>query len=233
MAIHNIQQGDYYKMTRYLTIAAGLLFLLGAAGLERAHGDSKPQTQTQPPMGTQSQSQPQAGQSSSAASSSSSGATAIALGAVVPMEGKVVKLDKQNRTVTLQGPKGHTITVKADPQAQHFNELKVGDEIKARFFEGVVVGLGSKGTEPTEEAETVTVQGRSGQSPTVLRMTTYQMEAKIDSVDPAKHCITLTGPEGRSQTFQVKSDVDLSKAKPGETINVRYTQGVALELERK
>lgn len=236
-------------MTKYFAIAAGLLLLIGAAELGRAQqqqsgqqsqmdqqsqmGQQQPGQQSGQQPGQQSGQQPGQQQQMGQSTSGAGGQQAIALGEVVPLEGKITKIDKQQRAVTLQGPRGHTVTVKADPKARGFEQLKVGDEVRGQYFQGVIVGAAAGQSEPGVGIENVTVQSRSGQSPSELQMRTVTMQAKVDSVDPAKRTVTLTGPEGRSQTFKLDQNVQLDQIKPGQTINARYIEGVAVELEKK
>jgi hypothetical protein len=54
---------------------------------------------------------------------------------------KVEAIDKAKRTVTLKGPEGNTVTVKVHKNVKEFDQLKVGDDIVARYTEAVAIAI--------------------------------------------------------------------------------------------
>jgi hypothetical protein len=61
---------------------------------------------------------------------------------VVRVAAKITKIDKKAPSVTLQGPTGAKITIKAK-SAKALEGLKVGDDIDVTFAEAVVIALGA------------------------------------------------------------------------------------------
>ena len=46
-------------------------------------------------------------------------------------------IDKANRTVTLKGPAGNSVEIKAPEQMEGFNSLKVGHQVTATYFAAI------------------------------------------------------------------------------------------------
>jgi aminoglycoside phosphotransferase (APT) family kinase protein len=53
----------------------------------------------------------------------------------------VEAIDRSNRTVTLRGPEGNTLTTKVDPSVKAFDALEAGDSIHIRFTEAIAISV--------------------------------------------------------------------------------------------
>ncbi|MBO0722978.1 MAG: hypothetical protein J2P41_19290, partial [Blastocatellia bacterium] len=95
----------------------------------------------------------------------------------VTMRATIVAIDKDNRIVTLRGPQGRLIDLKADERMRRFDELKVGDVISATYSESVAVQLRKPGEpEPEKERVVVRPQSRPGASVENVRTSTVSVE---------------------------------------------------------
>ena len=65
----------------------------------------------------------------------------VAVAGTVEIRAKVTALDKETRTVTLQGPEGNTRTIKVDPKVKRFDDLAVGDDVVARYTEAIAIAV--------------------------------------------------------------------------------------------
>ena len=57
---------------------------------------------------------------------------------------EVVAIDKADRTITLLGSDGNILDLEVDESARNFNQVKVGDMLKAEFYESVAIYIGKK-----------------------------------------------------------------------------------------
>lgn len=144
----------------------------------------------------------------------------------------VKAVDPAKRVVTLQTADGDTIDVKCGKEVQNFDQIKVGDEVKAAAFARLVVAMGDKGGGTDATEQTVIARAPEGSKPGAFIGKTEQIVAKVGSVDAAKRTVTLTGPKGRTETIPVGSDVDLSRVKTGDEVTFRLTRGLALWIPR-
>ncbi|MCK7582063.1 MAG: hypothetical protein MZV65_44960 [Chromatiales bacterium] len=55
----------------------------------------------------------------------------------------VLDIDRKNRLVTLQGPKGGIVTVKVPAEMKTFDSLKKGDKVSAIYSEAIAVSVKS------------------------------------------------------------------------------------------
>jgi hypothetical protein len=64
----------------------------------------------------------------------------------VEVKAAVVAIDYQTRKVTLKGPEGKVIKVKAGPEIKRLNEVKVGDSVVARLTRAVSIEVSKPAT---------------------------------------------------------------------------------------
>lgn len=154
-----------------------------------------------------------------------------ALTVAASASGTVKAIDAGKRTVTIESGDGVSETIKCGEDVRNFDQIKVGDEVKAAVFERLVVGIG-KGEAANEKAGAMIVRAPKGAMPGALICESAAVTAKIDSIDAAKRTVTVEGAEGQQKTFKVADDVDLSAIKQGDDVTLRVTKGLALWVER-
>jgi hypothetical protein len=144
---------------------------------------------------------------------------------------KVKAIDAEKRTITLQKENGEEVTLKCGKEVQRFDEIKVGDTVKAAAIAQLIVSVGKDPT-PNDEAGTVIARTPMGAKPGIVIARTEDVSTKITAVDPATQTVTIQGADGQPQKVQVASDVDLSGVKPGQDVIVQVTKGIALWVEK-
>jgi len=140
-------------------------------------------------------------------------------------------VDQAKRTVTLKGPKGRTVTLTVPPEARNFDQVKVGDKLKAKYVDSIAIFV-RKSSDPPDAAETQAVAvAPRGQKPMAAALNTVEVTANVEKVDYQKRLITLKGPEGNVRTLKVDPRVKrLAEIKPGDDIVLRRTEAVAIEV---
>jgi hypothetical protein len=147
----------------------------------------------------------------------------------------VTAVDKAKREVTLKTEDGQSQTIVVDPEVKRFDEVAVGDTVRAKY----TVGITSELRAPTEEEKNdplVAVEG-GGRAPTdkapaagVGRM--FRVVATIEAIDRAAETVTLKGPEGNYVTVKVQDPALLAKPKIGDTVVITAAESVVLSLEK-
>jgi hypothetical protein len=143
---------------------------------------------------------------------------------MVTVPAVVEKIDKDKGEVTIKGPQGRMLDAKAGPDI-HLDQVHVGDKVTVSYYDEVAVSLQKASGTPKMTTTTVERNGVTAMQQTVT--------ARIVSVDTAKNTVVVRGPRGE-HTLKVE-DPDLQgrlkQIKPGENVDVIYTQAIAITME--
>lgn len=143
----------------------------------------------------------------------------------------VTALDKTKRTVTFVGTDGKKQTVTCGPEVKNFDQIKVGQQIKAELIEQVAVYMATE--EPTVKAGEVTMLALppQGGKPAAVAANTTQVVATVTAIDSANRRATLKFPDGSTRDVKVRNDIDLSQRKVGEQVVIRVTEAIAIAVD--
>ena len=145
----------------------------------------------------------------------------------------VESVDQSSRYVTLKGPQGNLLTVKAGDGVENLNKVKPGDEVKLKYYRSmavdVVAGAGDESAPERQRASSASPGATPGTA-------TRQMRSivKILSVDPYKKAIAFRDPEARYREVSVDAPElrhYLDELKAGDTVRVTFTDALAVSLE--
>jgi len=144
----------------------------------------------------------------------------------------VTAVDAAKRTVTLVNEAGMTNTYKLGKAVQNFDQIKVGDKVKATMLESVAVVI-RKSSAPPNAGEAVAVAvAPKGAMPGVIMAETKEITAKILSVDAEKHMVGLEGPAGIPRMVKVGPRVKLGELQKGDDVTLRITEALAIQVEK-
>jgi hypothetical protein len=144
----------------------------------------------------------------------------------------VTAVDAVTRKVTLVTPEGKKETVKAGPDVVNFDQIHVGDQVKATVAEEIVVFLRKAGAPPSANEAALVALAPVGAKPGALMAATVEVTAKITEINLKTHKATLQFPDGTSKTYKVRPDVDLTKVNVGEDVVIRTTEAFAITVEK-
>src|SRR5262249_38875684 len=114
----------------------------------------------------------------------------------------VESVDPEKREITIKGPEGNTKTFHLDKASVNFDQIKVGDKIKATLAEDIAVAVSKGGGMPAAGEGVLVVKGERGGKPGFLVANTEIVTGKVDSVDAQNHTIALTDAQGKRRTFK-------------------------------
>ncbi len=144
----------------------------------------------------------------------------------------VVDVNPTARTITLRMPDGSTTTYRVPAQVRNLGQFKRGDTIRATVVDSMAVYIQKTGTRPSvTETQTVRLSPRGGK-PGVITANTTRITGKIQSVDTANRTITVIGPGNRSRMYRVGTNVDMRNLRAGDSVVLRFTEAIALDLQR-
>ena len=122
--------------------------------------------------------------------------------------------------------------VVASDAVKNFDQIKVGDVVRVRYATALALKLKN----PKDAAGGATVSEGSttappGQRPAFTGAGQITGIAEVTAVDPKESTITLKGAEGKLVTLDVNNPDQFKVIKPGDQIEVTYTEAVALDVE--
>lgn len=167
---------------------------------------------------------------------------------LIQVTARVNAVDMEKRLITITGPLGDTVVVRAAPQVKNLKKVKVGEDITLSYYEEVVILVrrydgppmtkehdfvkaaeaGMDLDPPTAELDEVAIQepGAAGVADTLTVTTT------VEAVNLRKRIVTVKGPNNTLRKIRVGLAVEnLEEIKPGDTISLQVTEAVAVEVQ--
>src|SRR5438105_10887738 len=146
---------------------------------------------------------------------------------MVTIRGWIDAIDKTNRTVTLKGPRGGTVTLDVKDPTK-LDAMAVGDPVVAAYLEALALkvrrvpgaGPGTSVQEARAEITSATV-GRE-----------VVVTATITAVDRNAQTVTIKDPRGNPETIKVKDPANLQGIDAGDLAELTYTQALAITLDK-
>lgn len=147
--------------------------------------------------------------------------------------GTVEAIDHARRLVTLKGEGGRVETFEVDAAAKNLDQVQKGDVLVILYKESLVwelnkPGAGVKGV----EAAGVVATAKKGEMPGAAAGQQVTATVTITQIDPKAPTITIKGPAGNERTIKVKDPKKLEGVKVGDTLDITYTEAVAISVEK-
>jgi hypothetical protein len=144
---------------------------------------------------------------------------------------QVVAIDTRTRTVTLKGPEGKVAEVVVGPQVRNFDQIRTGDRVVVRYLEALSLELRKTTGSRDVTAAAAAARAAPGERPAAVVAGQVTAVADVVAVDPTNMVITLKGPRGNIVDLHVKNPDHFKVVKPGDQVDVTYTEAVALSVE--
>jgi Cu/Ag efflux protein CusF len=144
----------------------------------------------------------------------------------------VQAIDKTARLVTLRNERGEEDTFSVSPETMpRFNELKVGDKVRMTYYESMVFQLLKPGAKSDSASYEAALNRAKGARPAGTLATQEKMTVTVKAVDMAVPSITVTTDNGRVITRKIEDKKNLDGVKPGDKIEITYTQALLTAVE--
>jgi hypothetical protein len=144
----------------------------------------------------------------------------------------VTAIDAATRSVTVVSPNGATATFECGTNVINFDQIHVGDQIRATLTKEFAVFLRPADELARDGRAGVIALPAKGDKPGIATADTMEVTATVKAVDLQRHEATLLFPDGNTKTVPVRPDVDLTKAKLGQQVVIRSTRTMALLVEK-
>jgi Cu/Ag efflux protein CusF len=139
-------------------------------------------------------------------------------------------IDQATRSVTLRADNGDEDTFTVGPDVSRFKELKVGDTIRATYYESLVFQVRKAGTAAATSGAVV-AGGRLKEMPGAVLGTQETRTVTVKAVDVNAPSITVVTDDGRTITRKIAEKKNLEGVSPGDKIDITYTQGLLVAAE--
>jgi Cu/Ag efflux protein CusF len=148
----------------------------------------------------------------------------------VTLTATIEAIDQTNRIVTLKGPKGNLAELYVPERYTRFSELKVGDEVKATYYDTLAVNVRKPGDPaPTAGVSGTTTPRPGGTGGTFAQQATVSVT--VEAIDPAVPSVTVKGPKGDVMSFRVQDPKRLEGVKVGDTVDITYTRALLISVD--
>ncbi len=141
-------------------------------------------------------------------------------------------IDRTDRLVTLMDEDGETETIYCGPEVKRFDELEVGDTVTFRYSESIAYAIrkpGEPSSLPSETGPAITRSQGARPGATIAQQETATVTVK--AVDAKVPSITVLTDDGRTVSFRVEDKKNLKDVKAGDTVEVTYTEAVAISVK--
>jgi Cu/Ag efflux protein CusF len=141
-------------------------------------------------------------------------------------------IDYETRTLTLESQNGATASYQASPDITKFDQIRVGDTVRATVTDALAVTVRRAGTPPNAGDSVAVSLAPKGAKPGIFVERTAEATAKIVSVDPTSRTITLTELAEGPKTIKLAPSANVSDLKKGDGVVVRYAHALALHVSK-
>ena len=155
----------------------------------------------------------------------------VVLADAVRLVASVQAIDKPNRLLTLKSAGGDVMIVQASADVKNFDQIKVGDEVIARYVQALSLELKKGGGGVREKVEDEgAAAAKPGEKPAAAVGRTVRATADVIAVDAKTQSIRLRGPQ-RTVDLKVKDPEQFKLVKVGDQIEVKFVEALAVSVE--
>ena len=150
---------------------------------------------------------------------------------LVEQRALITGVDQQRRLLALEGDDGGIAVLPVAEEFRDFDKLRVGDPVVVSYTEAIAwqVKPADKGAPGVSARETLS-NPKPGEAPGGAIERAITITATITAFDVARGTVTLTGPEGRSQTVKAHNPADLEHIRVGDLVDITYSEALALAV---
>jgi hypothetical protein len=141
----------------------------------------------------------------------------------------VESIERATRQVTLKNDGTYEVLT-VSPMVKRFDGLKVGDKVKARYYENIVLRLKEPG-EKDVDTSTAAVTPAGGAKPTGTVASQRTITATITEIDMKAPSISFTGPNGWKYSTRVQDTKMLGKVKVGDKVDITWTEAALVSFD--
>ncbi|HSN72310.1 MAG TPA: hypothetical protein VLT59_12420 [Steroidobacteraceae bacterium] len=146
----------------------------------------------------------------------------------------VTAIDHAKRLVTLRTPAGVEDTFEVSPEVRNLDQVKVGDVLSVRYYEGIAAEVTT--ASPEDEVGVIEVGGGRaplGERPGGAVGSSVSAIVTIESVDTRRNTVTFRGADGLIRAIDVRRpemQQFIRGLKPGDKVRVTFSEALAIDV---
>jgi hypothetical protein len=148
---------------------------------------------------------------------------------------KVESIDHAGRVLVLVDPDGTRETFVLGPEVRNFERIQAGDRVVLSYYAGIAVQIRPRGTKLHDATGAVaTDRARPGEKPSIGVGGAVAATVRIVSIDTSFNTVEFKRADGSTRVVAVKdpeAQKFLRQLKPGDEVEVMYTEAVAVSVE--
>lgn len=154
------------------------------------------------------------------------------MSSTLELEAEVISVDQEKRQAVLRGPGGNEIVVSVGKDAVNFYQVAPGDRVMVAMARELVVYVAGEGDDSDDGTAVASARAEQGDTPAGVVVASSKITAKIAAMDLEARTATLSFPDGASQVFQVRPDIDMTQYQVGQDVVFLITEHLALEVKK-
>ena len=148
----------------------------------------------------------------------------------VTVAGTVETIDKNKRLLQIKTADGKFVAVDVPAGAKRFDELKVGDKVKATYNNNVLVRVKTPGEAAIDNAGTASTMGKEAR-PGGAAMMMRTMTATISDIDKSASSMTFVGPNDWKYSRRIVDPKVFDQVKVGDRVDITWGTELILAVE--
>jgi hypothetical protein len=148
----------------------------------------------------------------------------------------ITAIDMENRLVTIEGPDGDSIVVKASDKVKNLPQVEVGDKVVIKYFKSITADIVKHGKDQKLGTELIGAKASAplGEKPAGAGVVEMTRRVEVVFVDPIQKFISVRDPDRGLRKISLKESPDLQhyleELKEGDVVEVTYTDAMAIEV---
>jgi hypothetical protein len=148
----------------------------------------------------------------------------------------ITAIDMENRLVTIEGPDGDSIVIKASDKVKNLPQVEVGDKVVVKYFKSITADIVKHGEDDKLGTEVIGAKASAplGEKPAGAGVVEMTRRVEVVFVDPIQKFISVRDPDRGLRKVSLKESPDLQhylkELKEGDVIEVTYTDAMAIEV---
>ncbi len=145
----------------------------------------------------------------------------------ITISGTIETIDQSKRAMNIKTADGKFVAVNVPESVKRFSELKVGDKLKATYYNDVFVRLKPPGEAAVDTATPVSSTGTTSGTKGVVRT----MTASVTNIDKSASSITFEGPNGWKYSRRVVDPKVFDQVKVGDKVDITWNTDLTVSVQ--